>query len=112
MKKVIKKTKKNLFTKKEIGEFKPVSFREHFNEEMKNPLVRKAYNDLEPKYRLINEIMHKRIEKNISQKQLAKKLGTGQSAMSRFESGNYNPSYEFLQKLAKALDSELVITFK
>ena len=95
-----------------MGEFKPVSFRAHLNEMLKDPKFKKVYDDLAPKYRLISEIIRKRIEKNISQKELAKRLGTGQSAMSRFESGNYNPSYQFLQKLAKALDSELYIEFR
>ena len=110
MKKVNKKIKNN--TKGEVGAFNPVNVMDSFNKKMKDPVFRKSYNNLEPKYRLIKEIIRKRIEHKISQKELAKRLGTGQSAVSRLESGNYNPSYEFLQKLAKSLDSELYIEFK
>jgi ribosome-binding protein aMBF1 (putative translation factor) len=78
---------------------------------MKNPAFRKAYNDLEPEYALIEAIINARLKKNISQKMLAKRLGTGQSAISRLESGTYNPTFSFAQKLAKALETDLTITF-
>ena len=78
---------------------------------MKDPEFRKAYDALEPEYALINAIIDARIKKNISQKMLAKRLGTGQSAISRLESGNYNPTFKFAQKLAKALETDLTFTF-
>ena len=45
------------------------------------------------------------------QKELAEKIGTKQSAISRLENGDYNPSVELLSKIAEALDKELVIKF-
>ncbi len=113
MKKVIKKTKtkKETFTKDEVGVYDPVDFRDLHKELMKNPEFVKAYNNLAPEYALIEAIINARINKNISQKMLAKRLGTGQSAVSRLESGTYNPSLKFLQKLAKALETDLTITF-
>jgi ribosome-binding protein aMBF1 (putative translation factor) len=111
MKKQQKVKKEYSFTKEEIGEFKPVSFREHFKESMKDPKIFKAYQDLEPKYAIINAIIDARIKKNISQKMLAKRLGTGQSAISRLESGTYNPTFKFAQKLARALETDLTFTF-
>lgn len=106
------KKEKYSFTKEEIGEFSPVPFEDHFNEAMKDPKMQKMFDELEPKYAMLRSIMIKRIEKKISQKTLAKRLGTGQSAVSRLERGLHNPSFEYLQKLAKALDSKLVIEFK
>ncbi|MFA5751356.1 MAG: helix-turn-helix domain-containing protein [Candidatus Paceibacterota bacterium] len=99
-------------TYKEITEINPIPFEDHFNEAMKDPKMRKMFDELEPKYAMLRSIMVKRIEKNISQKALAKRLGTGQSAVSRLERGLHNPSLEYLQKIAKALDSKLVIEFK
>lgn len=81
------------------------------NELMKDPEFRKEYDALEPEYALINAIIEARIKKNISQKMLAKRLGTGQSAISRLESGTYNPTFKFAQKLAKALETDLTFTF-
>jgi len=72
----------------------------------------KEYKRLEPKYRLISQLIGIRLKKGLTQRELAKRLETKQSAIARLESGNYNPTLEFLQKTAKALDTKLVIDFK
>lgn len=81
-------------------------------EMMKDPEFKAEYDRLGPEYEIIEAIIKKRIEKNISQKQLAEKMGTKQSALSRLESGNYNPSLAFLKKVATALDAKLSISIK
>lgn len=85
--------------------------------EVKKELLRdkevyKEYKRLEPKYRLISQLIGIRVKKGLTQKELAKKLSTKQSAIARLESGNYNPTLEFLQKTAKALGTKLVISFE
>ena len=42
----------------------------------------------------------------------ADKIKTKQSAISRLESGEYNPSIELLAKVANALGKELQINFQ
>src|SRR3989344_681063 len=111
MKKVNKKQSKYVSTKEEIGEYNPISYSEVRKEWMKNPKFREGYKRLEPEYAIIRAIIEARIKKNISQKMLAKRLGTGQSAISRLESGTYNPTFKFAQKLAKALETDLTFTF-
>lgn len=74
--------------------------------------VYKEYKRLEPQYRLISLLIGIRLKKGLTQKQLAKKLATKQSAIARLESGTYNPSLEFLQRTAKALGRKLVINFE
>ena len=64
-------------------------------------------NELE--YQLISEVIKARIEKNITQKDLATMIGTKQSNISRFENGNANPSIDFLKKVADALDKKIEI---
>jgi predicted transcriptional regulator len=78
---------------------------------LKDKGVYKEYKKLEPKYRLISQLIGIRIKKGLTQKDLAKKLGTKQSAIARLESGNYNPTLEFLQKTATALGKKLTICF-
>ena len=78
----------------------------------KNPEVKKHYDDLEVEFQILEDIIEKRWEKKMSQSQLAKKMGTKQSAISRFESGNYNPTVKFLQKMADALDAKLEIRIR
>lgn len=78
---------------------------------LKDPKVRAAYDALEPEFELAAAIIRKRLEKKMSQAALAKKMGTKQSAISRLESGEYNPSLTLLRKVAKALDSKLTVSF-
>jgi len=85
--------------------FKPVS--ELKKELLADPDVRREYDRLGPEYALISSMIRKRIEKKMTQEALAKKIGTKQSAISRIESGNGNPSLAFMQKIASALGSRL-----
>ena len=73
----------------------------------KNPVFKAEYDALEPEYELIKQLIEARNEKQMTQKQLAEKIGTKQSNIARLESGNYNPSFQFLQKVAKALDKKI-----
>lgn len=78
----------------------------------KNEDLRKEYDALAPQYLIIDAVIAARTKMNMTQAELAKRADTKQSNISRFESGNYNPSVGFLQKLAGALDMQLEITFK
>ena len=83
---------------------------ETFKKELlKDKEVAREYERLKPKYMLISQIIGARIKKGLTQAELAKKVGTKQSAIARVESGNANPSVSFLEKLAKALGSKLII---
>ena len=80
------------------------------NELLSNTEIKSEYDALRPKYELIEQIILARTEQGITQAELAKITGTKQSNISRFESGNYNPSLEFVQKIAHGLGKELRIT--
>lgn len=67
------------------------------------------YEELESLYSFITVLVRKRLELGMSQKDLAEKVGTKQSAIARLESGAYNPSIKFLQKVAVATNSKLHI---
>ena len=89
-----------------------MSFREDLIERLKDPDFAREYNALEPEYEIIKQIIQTRIEQNLTQKQLAERIGIKQSNISRLESGNYNPSLEFLKKIALGLGKELHIEFR
>ena len=76
---------------------------------LKNEEVQKELKMSEAEFRIIEEIIMARREKNLTQKGLAELIGTRQSNISRLESGNYNPSIEFLQKIAAAMDKKLEV---
>ena len=78
---------------------------------MKDPEFREAWADIEPEYQLIRSIIRQRLEKHMTQSELAEKAGTRQSSIARLESGSYNPSLRFLKKVAEALDARLEVTF-
>ena len=88
----------------------------NFNELKKKLLqdkaVKKAYDDLAPQYALIEMIIRKRLKAGLSQETLAQKLGTKQSAIARFESGNTNPTLSFLTNITSALNGKLTISVK
>jgi predicted transcriptional regulator len=76
---------------------------------LRNKEVRNELENNEAEYKIIEEIIMARRERNITQKELAELVGTKQSNISRLESGNYNPTLEFLTKIAKAVGKELEI---
>jgi len=78
---------------------------------LKNPKVKAEYDRLQPEFALIQAMLDARIQKGVTQKELAKRMNTKQSVISRLESGRANPSVTFLKKLAQALNSHLEIKF-
>lgn len=78
---------------------------------LSNPEVKNEYDSLAITYDIKREIIKLRVEQGLSQKELADRIGTKQSAISRLESGDYNPSIEFLSKVAHALGKEIHIEF-
>lgn len=50
-----------------------------------------------------------RKEQKITQNELAEKIGTKKSNISRFESGKYNPTLDFMAKMADGLGKEIKI---
>lgn len=79
---------------------------------LKNRGIRKEYERLRPEYELLDKIISLRLKHNITQKQLAKKLHTKQSAISRLEKGMINPTVTYLSKVASAFGKKLVVEFK
>ena len=72
----------------------------------------KEYDKLKPRYTVITQIIEARKEQNLTQAELAKRVGTQKSNISRLESGNYNPSLDFLIKVVHCLGKELDIQIR
>lgn len=77
---------------------------------MQDPEFKKGYDALEVEFSIISQMLKKRLAKGMTQKQLAEKIGTKQSAIARLESGNSNPSVAFLEKISKGLGGKLQIS--
>jgi transcriptional regulator with XRE-family HTH domain len=71
---------------------------------LKDPELKKEFEDLYEEFTLAKEIIRLRLNAKMTQKELARCIGTSQPAIARLESGNYkNLSLSFLRRIAKAL---------
>jgi DNA-binding XRE family transcriptional regulator len=92
---------------------KEYKFEDLLKDEMQNEQFRKEYEQLEDEFYLAEEVLKLRQEQNLSQKDLAKIVGTSQPAIARLESGKYrNVSMSFLCKVGKALNATPEIHFR
>ncbi|HVF69431.1 MAG TPA: helix-turn-helix transcriptional regulator [Xanthomonadales bacterium] len=86
------------------------TFKEHLKESLKNPEFRKAWEDSEVEYQLSRKLIEARLSRNLSQRDLARRVKTSQAAISRIEGMNGNPSLALLKRIATALDTKLSIS--
>ena len=79
-----------------------------------NPEYKEMYeeNKNSPLYNLRKRILHLRIDKGLSQSQLAEMAETKQSVISRFENGTCEPKLSTIKKIAEALDKEMKIKLR
>ena len=77
---------------------------------LEDPEVRAAYDELGPEYEVARQLIRARLESGMSQKELAAKIGTRQSNISRMEGGQQNVSIGMLKKVAKGLGKKLHVT--
>lgn len=73
------------------------------------PELKEVYEGEDPVYELRKKILKLRIDKGLSQDELAQKAGTKQSVISRVENGESEPRIETIKKIARVLDKELKI---
>lgn len=83
------------------------SFEDWQAEQLKDPEFVAAANALEPGY----QIARLRIQRGLTQAQLAEMVGTHQPSIARLENGNSVPSLSFLKRIADALDARIELRF-
>ena len=78
---------------------------------LQNEEVKKEYNALKPLFTIKKQLLTARLDKGLTQDEIAKKIGTSKSNMSRLESlnNNYMPNLATLMKYAEALGMRLDI---
>lgn len=79
---------------------------------LKDPEFKKLYKDSQPEFEIAEAIIRARIDNKITQKELAKRINTTQSVISRLEQGERSPSIALLKKVAAALNTTLQVQFK
>jgi DNA-binding XRE family transcriptional regulator len=78
---------------------------------MKNPKIAAEYDALAPRYEIIKQVIDERNKQKMTQEEFAQRIGVHQSSIARFESGNYNPSLEFLHKVATGMGKKVSVKF-
>lgn len=92
---------------------KPRKWRDDLNERLKDPKFRKGFNRELQRLKIGHQILTIRERLGITQKELARRIGTSQGAITRLESGNYaGYSLKTLEKIALATGAELELTFR
>jgi transcriptional regulator with XRE-family HTH domain len=85
---------------------------DEFKKKLKNnPRFKKAYQNLEADiaFQMSQTIEEFRLSYGMTQVQFARKIGTQQPAIARIENATVIPTLPFLQKIAKAFKTKLIL---
>jgi len=89
------------------------NLKHHIKEKMKSPEFRKAWQDLDTEFSILEGVLRARKEAGLTQEELAKRIGTKQPALSRLEKGGFEKAnIETLRRIANALDYKLTVKFE
>ena len=83
-----------------------------FAEWEKNPEFVMEYDALEEEFSLIEVLIKARAHAQLTQEQLAERMGTTQAAIARMESGRQMPTTKTLKRFADATGTKLRISFE
>ncbi len=90
-----------------------MTYKEFTKKMLRNPEVRKEYEELEEEFTLFDELLNARMNAGLTQAEVARRMGTKTPAVARLEAGGGNkkhsPSVSTLRKYAKAVDCDLEI---
>ena len=76
---------------------------------MEDPEFRKEYAGVDEEFELIEALVRARTAANLTQAELARRLGTTQSAVARLERGRVSPSFATLRRYAEATGTRLTV---
>jgi transcriptional regulator with XRE-family HTH domain len=85
-----------------------MNLKEYKREALLNPAYKKEYEKYDLAFEIGQMVIDARIAKGLTQAKLAKLADTKQPSIARLENGERLPSLSFLEKIAKALDTQLL----
>ena len=96
-----------------MEEIKTINSKQLLERQLKDENFRKEYQRLEEEFEIARQVIKLRKKLNITQKELADRVGTSQPAIARLESGEYkNLTLSFLRRVGKALGVIPEVHFK
>lgn len=90
---------------------KYIPVEEAAKEWFKNPNFVKEYDALEEEFSLASALIEARARANLTQEEVAQRMGTTQTAVARLEGARSMPSTRTLERYAKATGHRLRIAF-
>lgn len=92
---------------------KMIDYEEVAKQWRKDPAYVAAYEALAPEYALYEALIKARMEAGITQKELARRMGTSEAAVSRMMGANRErlPSWNTIMKFARAVGKKPVLAF-
>ncbi len=79
---------------------------------MKRPGFKEALEETRLEYEIARALIKARLEKGLTQAEIARRMNTKQSVISRVENARTMPSLAFLKRLAGVLNASLQVQFK
>ena len=76
---------------------------------MEDPEFREEYARVDDEFKLIEALVRARTAAKLTQAELARRLGTTQSAIARLEDGRVSPSFATLPRYAEATGTRLTV---
>ena len=102
-----------IFWRNKTKKSKLYRYKDLLKKKLKDPEFRKEYEKLGDEFKLASQLIKLRVNANLTQKELAQKIGTSQPAIARLESGQYKDvSLAFLRRISGALGTVPEIHFK
>jgi len=89
-----------------------MNWKTHKKQLLKDHKFRRAVAEAKPEYEIARAFVSARIKYKLTQKQLARKLKTAQSVVSRIENARTTASVSFLKRFAAAFGGRLKIGFE
>lgn len=77
-----------------------------------DPDYRSAYAEADAEFSVARAMIAARAQANLTQAELARRMGTTQSAIARMEGGRFKPSHSTLEKYARATGTRLRVSFE
>ena len=76
---------------------------------MEDPEFREQYALVDEEYALVETLVRARAAANLTQAEVARRIGTTQSAIARLEGGRVSPSFATLRRYAEATGTRLTV---
>lgn len=86
-----------------------MKFRDHMREQLKDEEFASYWWEQDPTFKVGNLLIKLRMQHNLTQAQLAEKVGLKRPYISRLESGDANPTIKTLGRILGAFDMALVL---